>query len=564
MKAGLYLRVSTEQQAQGTSLETQEAECRAEAVRLGFQVLEEAVVHEHYSGAYRERPGLSQLQAMARSGAIDAVVAHAPDRLSREPLDLLLIVGSFADSDVEVIFVHGLSENTDEGRLMTYVQGFAAQQERKRISERSMRGKEAVARGGRIPNGTGPGLFGYDYDPLTKKRTVKDEEAVVVRLIFQWAGEGVNRNQIAKRLNQLGYRTKRGFLWDASGVTRLLKNQAYTGVQRYGEKRYRSLGGGRRSVTKRAEGEVITVEGFTPPIISQAVFGLVQEKMGVGQARVTGAPARYLLTGFVRCAECGGRVSGSMLARKHRYYRCRATSPRASRPATCHARYIPAEDFEFQVLGIVLDALMDPAVLVSELHQHFATGGGNLGEEMKGLRREIQDLKGQQLRLIEMRQKDAIAQDLLESKIAPLKVLTDEKQGSLDSLEAQQRLHDGADQMEQRVVAMCKQFSERLGSLDFDGTRALLSAFGVKVVAVKGDLSVTMVVDPAVAALNMGRSGGDDGEDVTTIGRTSASLHECSRPNWWVSALRDWMTKLFPGPLGPAPAPRALLAGSGS
>ena len=148
-----------------------------------------------------------------------------------------------------------------------------------------------------------------------------------------------------------------------------------------------------------------------------------------------------------------------------------------------------------------------------------------------------------------------IAQDLLESKIAPLKVLTDEKQGSLDSLEAQQRLHDGADQMEQRVVAMCKQFSERLGSLDFDGTRALLSAFGVKVVAVKGDVSVTMVVDPAVAALNMGRSGGDDGEDVTTIGRTSASPHECSRPNWWVSALRDWMTKLFPGPLGRAPAP---------
>ena len=52
MKAGLYLRVSTEQQAQGTSLETQEAECRAEAVRLEYQVVDEAVVWEHYSGAY--------------------------------------------------------------------------------------------------------------------------------------------------------------------------------------------------------------------------------------------------------------------------------------------------------------------------------------------------------------------------------------------------------------------------------------------------------------------------------------------------------------------------------
>jgi hypothetical protein len=126
-----------------------------------------------------------------------------------------------------------------------------------------------------------------------------------------------------------------------------------------------------------------------------------------------------------------------------------------------------------------------------------------------------------------------IDQDLLESKIAPLKALTDEKQGTLDSLEAQQRLHDGADQVEQRVVAMCNQFSERIVGLKFDGIRALLSAFGVKVVAVKGDLSVTMVVDPAIAALSVGRSAGDDGEDVTTIGRTSASPHEHSRRSRW-------------------------------
>ena len=129
MKAGLYLRVSTEQQAQGTSLETQEAECRAEAVRLGFQVLEEAVVHEHYSGAYRERPGLSQLQAIARSGAIDAVVAHTPDRLSRDPLDLLLIVRDLVDSGVQVFFVDGYVENSDEGRLLTFVHQTTRDQE---------------------------------------------------------------------------------------------------------------------------------------------------------------------------------------------------------------------------------------------------------------------------------------------------------------------------------------------------------------------------------------------------------------------------------------------------
>ena len=121
MKAGIYLRVSTEQQAQGGSLGIQEAKCRAEAACLGYQVVEDAVVREHYSGAYMQRPGLSQLQAIARSGAIDAVVAHTPDRLSRDPLDLLLIVRDLEDSGVKVCFVDGYVENAGEGRLLAYV-----------------------------------------------------------------------------------------------------------------------------------------------------------------------------------------------------------------------------------------------------------------------------------------------------------------------------------------------------------------------------------------------------------------------------------------------------------
>ena len=121
VKVGFYLRVSAEQQAQGGSLGIQEAKCRAEAARLGYQVVEDAVVREHYSGAYMERPGLSQLRVMVSSGAIDAVVAHAPDRLSRDPLDLLLIVRDLEDSGVKVCFVDGYVENAAEGRLLAYV-----------------------------------------------------------------------------------------------------------------------------------------------------------------------------------------------------------------------------------------------------------------------------------------------------------------------------------------------------------------------------------------------------------------------------------------------------------
>ena len=46
-----------------------------------------------------------------------------------------------------------------------------------------MRGKAAVARAGRLPVGSGPGLYGYDYDKTAKCRTVRDSEASVVRVV---------------------------------------------------------------------------------------------------------------------------------------------------------------------------------------------------------------------------------------------------------------------------------------------------------------------------------------------------------------------------------------------
>ena len=70
---------------------------------------------------------------------------------------------------------------------------------------------------------------------------------------------------------------------------------------------------------------------------------------------------------------------------------------------------------------------MDPRVLVAELQRQFKTGDGDTGWEMANLRRDIRDLKSEQLRLLEQRQKDYIDQDLLELQTGPVKALCDEK-----------------------------------------------------------------------------------------------------------------------------------------
>lgn len=220
------------------------------------------------------------------------------------------------------------------------------------------------------------------------------------------------------------------------------------------------------------------------------------------QCRANKSDRKYLLTGFSTCPKCGAPLVGAALMKgRYRYYRCRATVPIASRPATCDARYIPADEFEDVAWRTLAAAVRSPAVLVSELRDHFATGGGDLGKEMASLRREILDLKGQQKRLLKLYRKDFVDQDLLAGENGPLMALTEEKERALRVLEDQQRYKDDVSKVEGRIFDACREIAKKLDTLDFEGKRATLAAFGVKVQATREDMSMTVVVDPKVTTI---------------------------------------------------------------
>ena len=146
-----------------------------------------------------------------------------------------------------------------------------------------------------------------------------------------------------------------------------------------------------------------------------------------------------MMTGFTKCGKCGSPVVGNMLAGGHLYYRCISTRPKAEGPATCHAPNIRADRLERVVWEMVSESIRHPEILSQEVQRHVQTGDGNLGERMTRLHSEIVDLKNQQRRLIEQRQKDIIDQESLESQIAPVKLLCEDKVGQLSALEDQQK-----------------------------------------------------------------------------------------------------------------------------
>ena len=106
-RAAVYVRVSTAgQEAEGTSLDSQEAYCRQHAATQGYDVAEGHVYREVFTGTELwDRPRLNQLRGAIRAGDVDALIVHATDRLSRDPVHLAILAEECERYRAELLFV---------------------------------------------------------------------------------------------------------------------------------------------------------------------------------------------------------------------------------------------------------------------------------------------------------------------------------------------------------------------------------------------------------------------------------------------------------------------------
>ena len=357
----IYARVSTGKQEEGTSLETQVAGSLNLASEIGCEVDEAHIWQEQASGATLMRTGIQELMQHIEDKMFSDVIIHAPDRAAREPLDLLIFCRLCSSAGVQLHFVVGPQGNDEYADLIRFVTGFASKQERAMIAERTSRGKLATARAGRLPNGVGIGIYGYDYDPLTKERTINEEEANIVRRIFREIISGTSVWGMTIKLNEEGIPTKSGKKWHPITLRRMLDNTTYFGLDHYGRTRTYMDDNGRRKAVERPKEEWIEIREFTPPIISDKMYLAAKERLGRPSA-LRATPQPYLLTGLMVCGTCGTPVTGASRMGKARQYRCRATYRTSVSGATCQESYFRADGIEFLVWAEVVNVLKNPLV----------------------------------------------------------------------------------------------------------------------------------------------------------------------------------------------------------
>src|SRR3954469_12965745 len=245
LTAGIYARVSSEQQSKDQTIASQVAALRERVRQDGLTLHEEmCFLDEGHSGSTLLRPALERLRDQAAAGALDRLYVHSPDRLARKYAYQVLLLDELKRQGVEVIFLNREIGRSPEEDLLLQVQGMVAEYERAKILERSRRGKLHAARRG-SPNVLGGAPYGYRY--ISRRESgdgeasyqVVEEEAAVVRHIFRWVGqERCSIGEVCRRLRQAGIPSPKGKdVWDRSVVWGLLKNPAYQGAAAFGKTR---------------------------------------------------------------------------------------------------------------------------------------------------------------------------------------------------------------------------------------------------------------------------------------------------------------------------------------
>src|SRR4051794_31575491 len=101
-RAAVYLRVSSEEQIDGTSLTTQEERCTAYCTAQGWTV-QDVYIDPGISGASASRPALDRMLAAVRAGSVDVVVVAKLDRLGRSAAHMAPLLSEFDDRNVAFV-----------------------------------------------------------------------------------------------------------------------------------------------------------------------------------------------------------------------------------------------------------------------------------------------------------------------------------------------------------------------------------------------------------------------------------------------------------------------------
>ena len=362
--AVLYVRVSTEEQTKGYSLQTQEERCREYAESKGYVVVERFL--DSQSGEDLNRPDLNRLFSYIIEHPVQVVVVYDTDRLSRGgPYQHGMIEHLLKKSHARIEYVRGdFNEASPESQFSKMIQQTISWYENQQRRERVTRGKMAKARAGRVlVTGLPPTGYRFEDDQMV----IDEQEAELVRRVFRMYLEGYSFKKITEQFRAEGIPTKRDgpttaksaptsrTMWFPSTISRILHNRTYTGVWHYNKTSSIKVKG-KRNHKARTSAEWLPIP--VPAIIDQETYDQAQVIMQNNKILAKrNTKHEYLLRGLIQC-DCG-YVCHANAQGDRPTYRCPSTTGGKIKPVCDVHFYKHADVVDDAVWRAITEILLD-------------------------------------------------------------------------------------------------------------------------------------------------------------------------------------------------------------
>lgn len=332
---GLYIRLSREDDDKTLESEsiTNQKSLLLQYVKENNLRVYDIYIDDGYSGTNFDRPDFNRLLNDIESGKINMVITKDMSRLGRDYIGTgNLIEKYFPEHNVRYIAVTDNidtfldSSNNDIAPFKAIMNDMYAKDISKKIkSSLKAKMKEGKWVGGRTP-------FGYDQDKDNKNHlVVNEEQASVVKRIFDMCLEGLSFFKIAKQLTNEGVKTPAQYYnfewksnynlkygeWHSKTIRDILTNRMYIGdmVQNRRSKINYKV----KKIIKNNPKDYIIVENTHEAIIDKETFYEVQKRIPKNKGR-NEKKEIYLLDGLLYCGDCGHRIS--IQSRRKKDNRC--------------------------------------------------------------------------------------------------------------------------------------------------------------------------------------------------------------------------------------------------
>ena len=410
------------------------------------------------------------------SGKIDMVIAKSIPRFARNTLDTLKYVRLLKEKNIAVYFEVEKINTLKDGEFLITILSSVAQQEVENTSANVKKGLKMKMKRGELVGFQG--CMGYDYDIATKSISINEEGANIVRYIFERYVAGAGSTIIAKELNAKGLKTLRGNPWTPATVMGIVNNEKYKGDILLG-KTFTVDPISKRRLENLGEEDRYYIENHHEPIISEEMFARAQEirNRRNGDRAHNAIPGKrekfsrqYAFSCMLECGFCGSHLSRRRWHSNSKYnktiWQC-VKSTKDGKRFCPESKGIPEQVIEEAFVESYKRLCCDHKDVMKEFLKRAENtlGEDSIEEQVRKLKKNIQNLSSKRNRLLDNYLNGVVAQDIYEETDIKLKTNLTNAKAKIEYLNHQ---IDEKNSLQRRIAGFKKALSQNEVLEEFD------------------------------------------------------------------------------------------------